>query len=202
MLRIDVSEPGTYKIPKDNPFISTPNARSEIYAYGLRNPWGIACDDLNRLFLSDCGFETVEEIDIILAGGNYGWHIKEGNMYSAWATKADKKRTDFIDPIYTYTHEECGKRAKNSKMCCTVGVIPIVNVITKHHHCLISDISGELRIIEEVNSGKWEKLLSFTIPKFIQALGTDAQGHICLLTKEKLGVGNSTGEIDQLIQNY
>lgn len=204
MLRLDISEPGKYTIPGDNPFPSKdhPEALPEIYAYGLRNPWGIAFDDLGRLFLSDCGFETVEEIDIIHKGGNYGWNIKEGNMFSEWATAKDRKRTDLIDPIFTYTHAECGKRAKSSKMCCTVGVIPIMDPVTKARQCVTVDISGEVRIIEEMKNGKWKQLLSFTISEFIQALGSDAQGHVYLLTKEKLGVGNSTGEIDQLLRNY
>ena len=39
-----VSENGQYRIPNDNPFVSIPGARKEIFAYGMRNPHRIAWD--------------------------------------------------------------------------------------------------------------------------------------------------------------
>src|SRR5207244_8209800 len=47
VLRIDVEHPTAsqaYVVPKDNPFIGMTNARSEIWAYGLRNPWRMTID--------------------------------------------------------------------------------------------------------------------------------------------------------------
>src|SRR5690606_20907388 len=47
LLRIDVDSPSggnNYGIPPDNPFIGDPNARQEIFAYGLRNPWRFSID--------------------------------------------------------------------------------------------------------------------------------------------------------------
>jgi hypothetical protein len=43
ILRIDVDAPAPY-IPLDNPFVGTPGARPEIWAYGLRNPWRFHID--------------------------------------------------------------------------------------------------------------------------------------------------------------
>lgn len=86
LLRIDVTsepEPGeTYVIPPDNPFYENPNypdARPEIYAYGLRNPWRFSFDsETDALWLGDVGQNEWEEIDIIESGGNYGWNEMEG----------------------------------------------------------------------------------------------------------------------------
>src|SRR5262249_8856297 len=47
ILRIDVDRKDAgrgYRIQPDNPFITTPGARGEIWAYGLRNPWKICFD--------------------------------------------------------------------------------------------------------------------------------------------------------------
>ena len=85
LLRIDVTgrpdEGLAYAIPQDNPFINTPNARAEIWAFGLRNPWRFAFDTKGRLWIGDVGQNRFEEVDLIPAnapGLNFGWNITEG----------------------------------------------------------------------------------------------------------------------------
>ena len=79
VLRIDVSEPGGYRIPVDNPFVGAEGARPEIYAYGLRNPWRFSFDSkTGKLWLADVGQAEWEEVNTIMAGGNYGWNTLEG----------------------------------------------------------------------------------------------------------------------------
>jgi hypothetical protein len=79
-----VSENGRYRIPNDNPFVKTPGARKEIWAYGLRNPHRLtfAVDPANvannRLVASICGLNTWEMISIIHKGANYGFPYREG----------------------------------------------------------------------------------------------------------------------------
>jgi glucose/arabinose dehydrogenase len=107
VLRIDVdhkSEDKPYAIPKDNPFVDTPDARPEIWAYGLRNIWRMAFDrKTGRLWASDVGQNLYEEIDFIVRGGNYGWNLREG--LHPFGTRGVGTRKDLIEPIWEYNHD-------------------------------------------------------------------------------------------------
>jgi hypothetical protein len=81
-----VSPNGRYRIPSDNPFVSTPGARPEIWAYGFRNPhrlhWAIDASNAanNRLLADSIGLHTWETVNIVHKGANYGYSRREGNQ--------------------------------------------------------------------------------------------------------------------------
>jgi glucose/arabinose dehydrogenase len=88
---------------------------AEIYAYGLRNPYSFHFDlPSGRLILGDVGQNSVEEIDVVSNGGNYGWHLKEGtfsfavNSSGTGIVTADIPGTpNFLtDPLIEYDHDE------------------------------------------------------------------------------------------------
>lgn len=75
MLRLDAD--GT--IPTDNPFTGTPGANPSIWALGLRNPFTFAFRPSDgRMHINDVGAGTYEEINLGVAGANYGWPNSEG----------------------------------------------------------------------------------------------------------------------------
>ena len=80
-----VSENGRYRIPNDNPFVATPGARKEIWAYGFRNPhrlaWAVdpANPANNRLIVNSVGLHTWETVYLVRKGANYGYGEREGN---------------------------------------------------------------------------------------------------------------------------
>jgi len=117
MLRIDPVNPaltgdspdpasanGQYRIPVTNPFQGAGQA-PEIFAYGFRNPYRFSFDRLSGdLIVADVGQRTIEEINRVTLGGNYGWAIKEGDFLFDRATGAVIERSPgepsgLIDPI-------------------------------------------------------------------------------------------------------
>ena len=121
ILRVDVNENGDepYVIPPDNPFADEDGGRPEIFALGFRNPWRLTWepDGDRRLLVSDVGFGRYEELDVVEAGGNYGWRVREGmhcldlaepleNLETCPDTDDDGR--PLVDPVLEYSHQEVG----------------------------------------------------------------------------------------------
>lgn len=105
ILRIDVSGDAPYTIPSDNPFDGTADARAEIWAYGLRNPWRMAFDEPSGLlYIADVGEDEFEEVNAVNAsapGLNFGWSVVEGTgCFRAPTCEAD----EFVQPVHVYDH--------------------------------------------------------------------------------------------------
>ncbi len=83
VLRIDVDHPDKeqpYSVPPDNPFLNVPNARPELWAIGLRNPWRIAIDRASgQLWVGNNGQDLWETVHLVQPGENYGWSVYEGS---------------------------------------------------------------------------------------------------------------------------
>jgi glucose/arabinose dehydrogenase len=62
-------------IPPDNPFVRRRGAKPEIWAFGLRNPEGLAFDAEGKLWEQEHGPKGGDEINIIAKGKNYGWPV-------------------------------------------------------------------------------------------------------------------------------
>lgn len=94
-------------IPDDNPLLN--GVRSHVYSYGHRNPQGLAFGPTGLLYSSEHGPGTDDEVNLIVAGGNYGWpHVAgyrddRGYAYANWSQSKDVpcsslKFADFAPP--------------------------------------------------------------------------------------------------------
>jgi glucose/arabinose dehydrogenase len=194
ILRIDVDRRGgidgqdearPYGIPADNPFRSTPGARPEIYAYGFRNPWQLSFDPpTGRLFAADVGQELWEEIDLVIAGGNYGWSLKEGSK--PFGPVASHVAT--IDPVFEYDHR-IGKSITGGFVY-RGGAVPVLE-----GRYLYGDfVSGRLWAvtIEDSDTGPARAVANAAIPWNglpIFGFGQDEAGEAYVLTASAAGQG-------------
>ncbi len=91
------NEDGT--IPTDNPFYATQSGLARaIWAYGLRNPFTFAVQPgTGRIHINDVGQDTWEEIDLGVAGANYGWPSSEGPSNIVAGITA---------PLFAYRHSD------------------------------------------------------------------------------------------------
>ena len=108
MLRINVDRVGNdlpYSIPENNPFRGVPNARPEIWAYGLRNPWRITIDRITGdLWAGINGQDLWETAQVVRSGENYGWSITEGSH--PFQTQQERGPTPIVPPTIEHPHSE------------------------------------------------------------------------------------------------
>ena len=89
------------EVPKDNPF-----GDSLVFSMGHRNPHGIGWDDEGTMYASEFGQDTWDELNVIEAGGNYGWPEVEGVADGGGAGDAGGGDGDFIDPVQQWSPDE------------------------------------------------------------------------------------------------
>ncbi len=107
LIRIDPRPDGKrgYSIPQDNPFVGEGNAKGEIFAMGLRNPWRYSFDrETGDLWLADVGRYIIEEINYRpagnIAGSNFGWPMFEGT-----SQQRSGDTSGLVEPLHVYPHE-------------------------------------------------------------------------------------------------
>ena len=105
ILRINVDKGDPYTIPPDNPFFNDIGKRSEIFCYGLRNPWRFSFDrETSDLFIGDVGQNLWEEINWLTwdesLGANFGWRTMEGNH--CYDPEEFCDTTGLIMPVFEY----------------------------------------------------------------------------------------------------
>ena len=196
ILRIDVNTAKGYNVPKDNPFVKRTDAKPEIWAYGLRNPWRFSFDRASgQLFAGDVGQDTWEEVDIIGKGNNYGWRLTEGNHCFNPATGCDFK--GITVPVYEYNHREgiciIGGYVYNGRQ------LPALK--SKY---IFADWTGLVFYLEKTGNA-WQKgkviLQNYPANLKITGFGEDPSGEVYVITNPDTGPNNSNGSVYKIVNN-
>ncbi|RPI91630.1 MAG: glucose dehydrogenase [Chloroflexi bacterium] len=169
LLRLDVDSAEPYAVPADNPF------GSEIWAYGLRNPWRLSFDrSTGDLYIGDVGQGDWEEIDFLAAGSpggtNFGWDFREGaHDFEGGGPEG------MIDPVAEYSHAERNCSVTGGYVY--RGSMPEWNGIYLYGDYCTGMIWGLIR----AESG-WQNQLLFDLDVTITSFGQDAAGEIYLVS--------------------
>ena len=117
IIRIDpLGEGGNpYGIPDDNPFVGVEGVAPEIWAYGLRHPQHFSFDIDGTMYIGDIGQSQIEEVNIGIAGANYGWRLREGTFATAFGIgnvrpnpvyPRPQDDQEFTYPVAQFDHDE------------------------------------------------------------------------------------------------
>lgn len=90
------------RIPEDNPFVNTQNAKTAIYSYGHRNPQGLTLHpQTGEIWEHEHGPKGGDEINIINKGKNYGWPvISYGVNYSGTTFTDITEKKGMEQPVF------------------------------------------------------------------------------------------------------
>lgn len=221
ILRIDVNgDPGSYAIPADNPFANQDGVAPEIYAYGFRNPFHISFDmgGNGELFAADAGQNEYEEIDIVTAGGNYGWNIKEGThcfnapdpdteIDTCASTGAGGEA--LIDPIIEYSHDEVGIVTVGGYVYRGTAMPDLAGYYIFGDYAKSQDGGPDGTLLwaepgEDGGAWTWGELPvagmdNNRIGAYVRAIGEDAEGELYVMTNETGAPTGDTGKVWKLI---
>lgn len=225
ILRIDVDHGDPYGIPQDNPFAKG-GGRPEIFAYGIRNPWGLSFDrgGQREFFVADVGQDAFEELNIIVKGGNYGWNRREG--FSCFDPKNPTNPPDdcpkvgdrgepLIDPILAYKNSK--RFSKDGEGLSIIGgyVYRGSALPALQGRYIFADWSrawqkpeGQMFVASRPADGKgpWTKapldLESHPgglLPGYIVSFGENAEGELYVMTTENNELRGRTGRLFKLV---
>jgi glucose/arabinose dehydrogenase len=156
-------------IPQDNPFPNSP-----VYSYGHRNPQGLAWDDKGTLYSSEFGQDTWDELNVITAGGNYGWPTVEGIG----------QREGFVDPVQQWHPSD----ASPSGMTIVNGTIYIANLRGESLRSVsVNDLSNSTNMFQ----GEYGRLRDVV---------QSPDGMLWILTNNTDGRGDPGQHDDQIIR--
>jgi len=174
LLRLDVDSADPYATPADNPYAAG-GGLPEIWAYGLRNPWRFAFDQLTGdLYISDVGQDDWEEINFQPSGTpggvNYGWNIREGSHPFAGDTTEG-----LTEPVAEYDH--------NLGYSVIGGVVVRDPSLPEWQGVYLYGDYGSGRIWGLVRDagGNWESAVLFETDFNISSFGQDVDGQVYLL---------------------
>jgi len=183
ILRLDVTstpdEGKLYAVPPDNPFVSggpVVGTLPEVWAYGFRNPWRFSFDPQGRLLCVDVGMKAREEINHVVAGGNYGWSVLEGDLCLRPGEPCDPSAFDA--PIITFPWSDTEYRSLTGGYTYTSDRLPSL----RGAFLFTDAVVGGIYAMEyDGTTAQAERLVPPSSPTRSAGFGRDSEGEVYLL---------------------
>ena len=223
ILRIDVNGSEGAVVPPDNPLVGK-DGLPEIYAWGIRNPWGLFVDHGadGRIIFADVGQNRFEEANVLKRGANYGWPRFEGfatfdqkNPSEAITLEdsLDVSSGDTERPVLVYPHPG-GSYGDSPALGISVTGGPV------YRGSAIKGLQGWYVFADwamswagpkhglfaaQTTDSEWlpKKLPGGTAPDgkdaWVTAFAEDSNKEVYVLTNNKSGLGGTTGKIWKIV---
>ncbi|WP_406506516.1 PQQ-dependent sugar dehydrogenase [Streptomyces sp. NBC_00212] len=164
--------------PDGQPAYGNPEADSVVYSYGHRNVQGLAWDGENRLWASEFGQDTWDELNLVEPGKNYGWPVVEG--------KGNKP--GYVDPVAQWKTSE----ASPSGIAFAAGSVWIASLKGERLWRVPLDGTKPLADPEAFLTGQYGRL------RTVLPAGSD--GKLWLLTNNTDSRGKPKPEDDRILE--
>lgn len=189
------ANPMMYEIPGSNPFLGVNNARPEVWAIGLRNPWRFSFDrQTGDLYIADVGQNEYEEINFqpfnSSGAEHYGWDIMEGN-HCFEPPVGCTTPANYSPPVYVYQH------SPSTGNSVTGGYVYRGSIFTNMQGIYFFSDYGSGRIWGLRNNGGWEaNLYTDNTGRRITSFGENEAGDLYFTTVDFSSI--ETGRVYQL----
>ncbi len=159
-----------------DPAPGNPDPDSPVWSLGHRNVQGLAFDDEGRLWASEFGDSTYDEINLIEPGANYGWPVVEGPGGG----------DDFVDPLVTWPTSA----ASPSGMAYADG------------HLWVGALRGERLWRVPVRGDRLGEPTAFLEGEYgrVRTVATTPEGDLWVTTSNRDGRGTPAGEDDRILR--
>lgn len=215
ILRIDPlgSDPmnAKYGIPPSNPFTgSGDEGVDEVFAYGFRNPYRMSIDaqDGVSLYTGDVGQKSIEEINHVIGGGNYGWNWKEGSLFfyhHANTGSSDGYVSNIAPPdLPNDLQDPIGEYGRDEGISVIGGYVyrgsSIANTSGSYVFGEFASPDGKLRKLDIVTGDIKEFPLMNSIGGFVTGFGQDADNELYVTINNSFGPGGTAGKLLKLVE--
>ncbi|MFB6120481.1 MAG: sorbosone dehydrogenase family protein [Halobacteriaceae archaeon] len=209
VLRIDVDDRTgdlPYGIPSDNPLVGR-DGYDEQYAWGFRNPWRISVDGAD-VYVADVGQTRFEEVNTLVAGGNYGWNVREGRAcYGASSCPSETPAGDpFRDPNVAYAHDADSGPSGQAVIGGHVARGDAAPALRELYVFADWNAEGRLFLADPSGGGQWPVRVAEMVSGDVRApgsrvlgFGRDAAGDLYVCSTDRSGPSGSSGAVHRLV---